>query len=66
VVYLIASNCGLNDEFIENLHTVYIYFFQKNISMEETQILCTEEIEIKTDVELSSCSPEEDEKADTR
>jgi hypothetical protein len=34
--------------------------------MEETQTLCTEEIEIKTDMELSSCSPEEDEKADIR
>jgi hypothetical protein len=32
--------------------------------MEET--LCTEEIEIKADIELSSCSPEKDEKADTR
>jgi hypothetical protein len=34
--------------------------------MEETQTLCTEEIEIKTDMELSSCSSEKDEKADTR
>jgi hypothetical protein len=34
--------------------------------MEKTQTLCTEEIEIKTDMQLSSCSPEEDEKADTR
>jgi hypothetical protein len=34
--------------------------------MEETQTLCTEEIEIKTDMELSSCSPEEDENADPR
>jgi hypothetical protein len=34
--------------------------------MEETQTLCTEEIEIKTDMELSSCSPDEDVKADTR
>jgi hypothetical protein len=34
--------------------------------MEETQTLCTEAIEVKTDKEVSSCSPEEDEKADTR
>jgi hypothetical protein len=34
--------------------------------MEETQTLCIEEIEIKTDLELDSCSPEKDEKADTR
>jgi hypothetical protein len=34
--------------------------------MEETQPLCTEEIEIKTDLELSSCSPEKDEEADSR
>jgi hypothetical protein len=40
--------------------------FQTIISMEETQTLCTEEIEIKTDMELSSCSLEKDEKADTR
>jgi hypothetical protein len=33
--------------------------------MEETQTLCIEEIEIKTDMELSSCSSEKDEKADT-
>jgi hypothetical protein len=40
--------------------------FQTIISMEETQTLCTEEIEIKADKELSSCSLEKDEKADTR
>jgi hypothetical protein len=34
--------------------------------MEETLTLCTEEIEIKTDRELSSCSPEKDENADSR
>jgi hypothetical protein len=34
--------------------------------MEETQTLCTEAIEVKTDMEVSSCSPEEDEKVDTR
>jgi hypothetical protein len=33
--------------------------------MEETHTLCTEEIEIKTDMELSPCSSEKDEKADT-
>jgi hypothetical protein len=63
VVYITASNCGMN------AYIPYTYtgiFFQNNISMEETQALYTEEIEIKTDVELSSCSPEEDEKADTR
>jgi hypothetical protein len=30
--------------------------------MEETQALCTEEIEIKTDNEVASCFPEKDEK----
>jgi hypothetical protein len=40
--------------------------FQTIISMEETQTLCTEEIEIKIDMEHSSCSPEKDEKAETR
>jgi hypothetical protein len=40
--------------------------FQTIISMEETQTLCTEEIEIKTDMEVPSCSSEKDEKADTR
>jgi hypothetical protein len=52
-----------------NAYIPYTYtgiFFQNNISMAETHAMCTEEIEIKTDVELSSCSPEEDEKADTR
>jgi hypothetical protein len=34
--------------------------------MEETQTLCTEEIEIKTDMDHSSCSPEKVEKTDTR
>jgi hypothetical protein len=34
--------------------------------MEETQTLCTEEIEIKTDIEFSSCSPEADDIQDTR
>jgi hypothetical protein len=34
--------------------------------MEETLTLCAEEIEIKTDMELSSCSPDEDVKAGTR
>jgi hypothetical protein len=34
--------------------------------MEVTQTLCTAEIEIKADMELSSCSPEKDEKADSR
>jgi hypothetical protein len=34
--------------------------------MEETQTFCKEEIEIKTDMELSSCSPEKGVKADTR
>jgi hypothetical protein len=34
--------------------------------MEETHTLCTEEIEIKTDMELSPCSPEKDEEADSR
>jgi hypothetical protein len=53
-------------EVIENLHTIYLYFFQNNISMEETQTLCTEEIEIKTDMDFSSCSLEKDDKADTR
>jgi hypothetical protein len=40
--------------------------FQTIISMEETQTWCTEEIEIKTDMEVPSCSSEKDEKADTR
>jgi hypothetical protein len=56
----------MNEEVVKDLHTVYIYFLQNNISMEEPQSLCTEEIEIKTDVELSSCSSEKDEKADSR
>jgi hypothetical protein len=60
VVYLIASNCGMNT------YIPYIYFFQNNISIEETQTFCKEEIEIKTDMELSSCSPEKGVKADTR
>jgi hypothetical protein len=34
--------------------------------MEETRTLCTEEIEIKTDMELSPCSLEKDEMADSR
>jgi hypothetical protein len=29
--------------------------------MEETQALCTEEIDIKTDNEVASCFPEKDE-----
>jgi hypothetical protein len=49
----------------ESTYRIYT-FFQNNISIEETQTLCTEEIEIKTDMELSSCSPEEDEQEDTR
>jgi hypothetical protein len=57
VVYLTASNFGMYEG---------VNSFQTIISMEETQTLCTEEIEIKTDMELSSCSLEKDEKADTR
>jgi hypothetical protein len=57
VVYLTASNIGMYEG---------VNSFQTIISMEETQTLCTEEIEIKTYMELSSCSPEKDEKADTR
>jgi hypothetical protein len=34
--------------------------------MAETQSLCKEEMEIKPDREFSSCSPEKDEKQDTR
>jgi hypothetical protein len=34
--------------------------------MAETQSFLKEEIEIKTDLEFSSCSPEKDEKPDTR
>jgi hypothetical protein len=34
--------------------------------MDGTQTFCSEEIEIKTDNEFASCSPEEDEKQDTR
>jgi hypothetical protein len=39
---------------------------QINANMEETQTFCKEEIEIKTDNEFSSCSPEKDEKQDAR
>jgi hypothetical protein len=38
------------------------FILQVKISMEETQTLCTEEIEIKTDNEVASCFPEGDEK----
>jgi hypothetical protein len=34
--------------------------------MAETQTFCKEEIDIKTDIEFSSCSPEKGVKADTR
>jgi hypothetical protein len=34
--------------------------------MEETQTFSTEEIDVKTDMEFSSCPPEEEEKQDTR
>jgi hypothetical protein len=34
--------------------------------MEESQPIYKEEIEIKTDIEFSSCLPEEDDKQDTR
>jgi hypothetical protein len=34
--------------------------------MEESQTIYKEEIEIKTDIEFSSCLPEEDDKQDTR
>jgi hypothetical protein len=57
VVYLTASSIGMYEG---------VNSFQTIISMEETQTLCTEEIEIKTDMELSSCYLEEDEKAVTR
>jgi hypothetical protein len=57
VVYFTASNFGMYEG---------VNSFQTIISMEETQTLCTEEIEIKTDMELSSCSPEKDEKAVTK
>jgi hypothetical protein len=57
VEYLTASNIGMYEG---------VNSFQAIISMEETQTLCTEEIEIKTDMEFSSCSPEKDEKADAR
>jgi dTDP-4-dehydrorhamnose 3,5-epimerase-like enzyme len=55
------------EEFVENLHTICtVYIFSEYFSMEETQTLCTKEIEIKTNIELSSCSSEKDEKTDTR
>jgi hypothetical protein len=34
--------------------------------MEETPTFCKEEIDIKSDIEFSSCSPEADESQDTR